>query len=330
MSKTRLIGKTQAEQLLNMQTLIDVMKQTLVQISCGQTTQQPRSMDPCEGGNLYALMSAQNKAAHVVGSKVIVFPGQQASSDLSAQGIVPLFDTRSGALMAIVDGEGITVSRTAATSAAASDVLANKNAHTLAILGTGNQGKAHGLAICLVRDIKEIFLWDPYGPCAKQAKEYLQSRIHAKITLCDSPKQAVQSAQIVCTTTAPKGDAPILCGDWIAPGTHINAVGACSGSVRELDTAAVKKSLVFVDQTHAALTDGGDLTIPLKNGEIEPAHVLGELGKVIEGSLPGRRGQEDITLFESVGLAVEDLAAATLIYTTACQRGVGSHFSFNE
>ena len=151
---TKLISKRLFNEILSEDRLIDCMKETLMAISSGETAMLQRTMLPAEEGNLFALMTAKNTASHIVGSKVIVFPGPRASKEDTARGIVPVYDTTTGAILAIVDGEGITVRRTAATSAAATDALAKKDAHNLAIMGCGRQGRAHVLSLIHVRDIK--------------------------------------------------------------------------------------------------------------------------------------------------------------------------------
>ena len=138
---------------------------------------------------------------------------------------------------------------------------------------------------------------------------------------CATAQQAVEGADIVCTVTQAKE--PILQGAWLKPGAHINAVGACAGNARELDSAAVCRSRIYLDQREAALRDGGDLAIPLASGELDQDRIIGEVGQVMLGQIPGRQSEEEITLFESVGIAVEDLSAAALIYQLACQQGLG-------
>ena len=329
MAKTKLISKKLFNQILDEKSLIDCMKETLVSISEGKTAMLQRMMLPAEEGNLFALMTAKNDSSHIIGSKVIVFPGPVAGKNDTARGLVPVYDSVTGAILAIVDGEGITVRRTAATSAAATDALAKKDAPNLAILGCGRQGKAHAVSISKVRDLKTVTLWDKFPEAAKAAAEYLQKMIPGVTCVCcDDVKSAVENADIICTCVG-KCDAPFLEGEWVKPGCHINAVGACSGDCREMDTATVVKSKIYLDYTPAALRDGGDVVIPLKNGELDESAILGEIGNVLNGTLKGRESDEEITLFETVGLAVEDLECANLVYRLAEKFGFGTDFDFD-
>ena len=326
---TKLISKRLFNEILSEDRLIDCMKETLMAISSGETAMLQRTMLPAEEGNLFALMTAKNTASHIVGSKVIVFPGPRASKEDTARGIVPVYDTTTGAILAIVDGEGITVRRTAATSAAATDALAKKDAHNLAIMGCGRQGRAHVLSLIHVRDIKKVTLWDKYPEAVKAAAEYLQGLLpEVSFVCCEDVQTAVADADIICTCT-PARDRPFLQGGWVKAGAHINAVGACSGDCREVDTETVLRSKIYLDYTPAALRDGGDIVIPIKNGELSEEAIIGEVGQVLKGELEGRTNDTEITLFETVGLAVEDLETANLAYLLAKEQGLGTDFDFD-
>lgn len=319
MNKTRIIGRKEAEELLTMEDCIQAMEQTLRDISAGQTAMLQRSMLPQPQDNKFALMAAGNRQQGICGVKAIVFPGPQARG--TSQGIVPLFDCNTGALLAIVDAECITAVRTAASSAAATRILARPESETLAILGAGRIGRLHIQAIRQVRPIRRVLVWNRTPEKAEQCCQWAREAFGLEAQACPEARQAVEQADIVCTITQARE--PILQGQWLKPGAHINAVGACSGNARELDTQAVQRSRIYLDQREAALRDGGDIAIPLAAGQLAMENIIGEVGQVPLGQVPGRQSPAEITLFESVGIAVEDLAAAQLIYQKACRQGLG-------
>ncbi|MBE6994638.1 MAG: ornithine cyclodeaminase family protein [Ruminococcaceae bacterium] len=324
MNKTLIVNRELCRQLLSLQDCIPAMSDVLIAASRGEVKMLQRSMIPHQSGNMLALMPATLLPLHVTGSKVIIFPGPKARKNGTNQGIVPLFDTETGALTAIVDAELITVVRTAATSAAATDALARKDARSVAILGAGNQGRAHAEAMTLIRHIEEIYIWDQFPAAVEAAVEHLSKRLPGvKLIPCATAEEAARNADILCTVTSSRGDTPFLKGEWLKPGAHLNAVGACSPTSREVDTETVRRCKVFLDWREAALRDAGDLIIPLTKGEITEDHFAGDVGKVLTGELPGRESDEEITMFETIGISVEDIAAAQLIADKARAAGLG-------
>ena len=263
MNKTLIVNRELCTQLLSIEECIPAMRDTLIAATQGEIKMLQRQMIPHEGGNMLALMPASLLSKQVTGSKVIIFPGPKARQANSNQGIVPLFDTETGALLAIVDAELITVVRTAATSAAATDVLARKDASSVAILGAGNQGKAHAEAMTYIRDIKTVYVWDQFPAAVEAAKAHLEAKLPGvEVIPCETPEIAVKNADIVCTVTSTKGDAPFLKGEWLKEGAHVNAVGACSGAAREIETSVVKRCKIYYDWEEATMRDAGDLVIP--------------------------------------------------------------------
>ncbi len=325
MNKTLIVGREDCARLLTLEDCIPAMRDTLVAACKGEIKMLQRQMITHASGNSLALMPATLLPRGITGSKVIIFPGPQAKKDKSNQGIVPLFDTESGALKAIVDGEVITVIRTAATSACATDALARKDASSVAILGAGNQGKAHVEAMAHIRDIKRVYIWDMFPQAVDAAIAYLKGKLPGvELIACPTAEEAVRDADIICTVTSSRDDVPCLEGRWIKKGAHINAVGACSGVTREIDAETINRARVYIDWEEAAMRDAGDLIIPIKSGEVKKEHILGEVGKVFTGELKGRTSDDDITLFETIGISVEDIAAAYLIYEKAKAEGCGT------
>jgi ornithine cyclodeaminase len=259
-----------------------------------------------------------------IGAKVVtVYPGNHGTALDSHQGAVLLFDAETGSLAALLDATAITTIRTAAVSAVATRLLARDNAASLAIIGSGVQARAHIEAICAVRPITSLRVWSRNTEHARRLANAAREDFHLDASVSASGRDAVRNADIVCTVTS--ATEPVLCGEWLAPGTHVNAVGACTPNARELDSGVVVHSRLYVDRRESALKEPGDILFPLQDGEIGPDHVVAELGELLIGRGVGRRDEREITLFKSLGLAIEDLAAATHVYAQANRAGAGVH-----
>jgi ornithine cyclodeaminase len=245
---------------------------------------------------LIGLMPAYLGAPQTLGLKVVtVMPGNHGTEFESHQGAVMIFETRHGAPLAIVDASTITGIRTAAVSGAATRALSRSDAGDLAILGSGVQAVSHLDAMKAVRPLRRVRVWSRDAGNARTFAERESRRHGLVIEVAASPRAAVEGADLVCTTTASKE--PVLEGDWLARGVHINAVGACFANARELDTRAVVQSRLFVDRRESALNEAGDFLIPKREGALGDDHILGELGEVFLGTVPGRRSPDDVTLF---------------------------------
>lgn len=298
---------------LDMARCISLMRETLMSDARGETVQPLRSVLRISEGKLLGIMPAAINRCGVAGAKLLtVFPDNYKRKLPSHQGVVVLFDTHTGAIRAVVDAEAVTAIRTPAVSAVATDALARTDAHVLCLLGSGLQARRHIDAICCVREIREVRVWDIDREAAGRFAQEMSKKHGIPVLDCsDSVQQAVCAADVVCTVTA--AQAPILFGAHLSPGTHINAVGACTPAARELDGVAVRMARFFGDSAESVLNEAGDFLIPLRAGEIAQTHLLGEIGAVLAGRLPGRLTDEDVTVFEALGLAVEDLAAADYV-----------------
>jgi ornithine cyclodeaminase len=252
---------------------------------------------------------------------VSVFPGNHGTEYDSHIGAVMLYETKHGQLLAIVDASEITAIRTAAVSGVATRTLARSDAADLTIMGAGIQAKSHLAAMLVARNIKRVRVWSRNAEHAKAFAERESRRYDIAIEAIADAKQAVEGADLICTTTS--SPQPILQGEWLQAGTHINAVGSSVAFTRELDTAAVVKSKLFVDRRESTLNEAGDFLFPKKEGAINDDHIKGEVGEVLLGKVKGRESNDEITLFKSLGLAVEDVASAHHIYTKALQRQMG-------
>lgn len=273
------------------------------------------------------LMPAYWSAANVVGLKAVsYFPGNEGSEYDSHQGAVMLFDAKRGRLLAMIDATSITAIRTAAVSGVATKLLARKNASRLAVLGSGVQAREHVGAMCSCRSITDVRVFSRTLAQAERFASATEKRLGLNVRAVASAEEAVKDADIVCTTTS--SSEPVLFGRWINRGTHINAVGSSVASARELDAAAVRMSRLFVDRLESAMQEAGDFVIARKEGVVGDDHVLGEIGDLLLGRVDGRVSADDVTLFKSVGLAVEDLAAAYHVYKKAIESDAGTSLDF--
>jgi ornithine cyclodeaminase len=235
-----------------------------------------------------------------------------------------LFDAEHGRLLAILDATTVTAIRTAAVSAVATRILAREDAEDLAILGAGTQGVMHLHAMTVVRPIRRVRVWSRTTEHARALAQLARERFDLHAEVASTPTHAAERSTIVCTTTA--SPTPILEGASLVPGAHVNAVGACIPTTRELDTELVRRARLYVDRRESALAEPGDILIPLREGAITTDHIIAEIGDLLleSGKRLGRRSEDEITLFKSLGLAVEDLAAAHHVYQKASANGVGN------
>ena len=260
------------------------------------------------------LMPAWTVGGHIAVKVANVFPGNAARGIPSVNAVVLLMDARTGAVLALIDGGEVTARRTAASSALAAGYLARKDASHLVVLGTGRLGGGNLIeAHAAVRPIRRVTVW---GRTAEKA-EAVAARWRKRGLDASATRDlatAVSEADIVSSATLARE--PLLMGKWLRPGTHVDLVGNYSPSSREADDEAVRRATVFVD-TRAALKSTGDLAVPLANGVLQPSDIAGDLFDLARGAHPGRRDADEITLFKSVGAAIEDLAAARLVYEGA-------------
>lgn len=299
----------QVASLLDMTTCIGLMRSALTALGTGRARQMVRPVLPLDGRAVIGMMPAYDVAAGVAGVKVLsVFPDNYRRGMPSHQGVIVLFDATSGALRAIIDAEAITAIRTAAASAAATAELARPDASRLAILGTGVQARQHLAAMLLVRDLKSVTVWDRQPVRAEAFAERALTETGLVVNPSTSVATATEDADIICTVTA--ATEPILFAADVKPGAHVNAVGACTPDARELGSDLVAAGRLFVDWHPAALREAGDIVLAISDGAVTDSHIVGEVGSVMAGTLPGRTDSNEITIFESLGQALEDLVAA--------------------
>ena len=319
-----LLNQDDVEALLPMSECMDAVAEALQALIRGEATLPLRSIhwSPDRRGAL-GLMPAFTDAPDLLGVKVISYFPANLGSDLdSHQGMVLLFEAGRGRPIAIVDASSITAIRTAAASGVATRALARAEAGDLAILGSGTQARSHLEAMRAARPLRRVRIWSRDAEHARAFARREEARLGLPIEPMPTPRLAVSGADLICTTTS--SSEPVLCGEWLSAGAHINAVGACFPTARELDGPAVARARLFVDRRESALNEAGDFLLARQERWVTDAHILGELGDVLLGRLAGRVAPGDITLFKSLGIAVEDLAAAHLVMSRARAQGRGT------
>jgi ornithine cyclodeaminase/alanine dehydrogenase-like protein (mu-crystallin family) len=312
----RILDEEDVRRLLPMSECIDVMAEALASLARDELHNPLRFVvRPPGEQTLMGLMPAHRSSpAPLYALKTVVIAPANAALGLDLhQGFVALFDGETGETRALMNAGGITAVRTAAVSGVATRLLAREDARTLAILGAGIQAKAHLEAMRAVRDFDRVLVWSRTPGRALELDGVEEA---------ESAEAAVREADVVVTaTSAPE---PILRREWLKAGAHINAAGSSIPTTRELDTATMAASSLFVDRRESTLNEAGDYLFPMREGAIGPEHIRGEIGEILIGSVPGRTSDDELTVFKSLGLAVEDLAAAEHVLRRAEAENAGT------
>lgn len=313
--------------LLPMNDCIELMTNTMSIVSHTKAELPLRTALPVRGQNgRFGVMQGALTEPPCFGLKAIsLYPDNPAIGLSSHLGVVLLVDSQNGEPMALMNASEITSLRTAAASAAATAALANEDAADLAILGTGEQAKNHLLAMKCIRRLRRIRVWGRTAVGVRSFVETCREHLPVPIEPMESAKWAVAGANLICTTTA--SSEPILFGDWVAEGAHINLVGSSYAQSAEVDEALVLRSRFFVDYRASALLQAGELLRAINRGSVGADHIQAEIGEVISGSAPGRRSPDEITLYKSLGIITQDLATAWELYRRAKVSRVGKWVS---
>ena len=319
-----ILNKREVSQLLSMPKCIELMEAALASLARGEVVLPLRPVIRIpDTTNFFGVMPAYSGALKAIGAKLIsVFPANHGTALASHQGAVALFDGSNGCLLSLMDAASITAIRTAAVSGVATKLLARKDASTVTILGSGVQARTHIDAMLAARPFQHVIVWSRDPKHAHALVESASKDHQVAFEVAGDRAAAVGHADVICTVTASRE--PVLEGTWLRDGTHINAVGASVPTARELDTAAVTRSRVFVDCRESALNEAGELIIPMKKGKFAASDIVAEIGELLTGAAKGRRSEHEITLFKSLGVAVEDLAAAHHVHEQAVARGAGT------
>jgi ornithine cyclodeaminase/alanine dehydrogenase-like protein (mu-crystallin family) len=322
MTKLLILNEHEVERLLTMPACIGVMEEALSALARGEVHNPLRQAIRAAGANgLLGLMPAYRGGDAAVYSlkEVCVFPGNPARGLDTHLGAVLLHSGETGQLLAVMNASAITAIRTAAVSALATRLLARDDAHTLAIIGAGVQARTHLEAIPLVRNIDDVRI-------VSRTAAKAEALARTGVRVVASVEEAVRGADIVVTATSSRE--PVLKREWLADGVHINAVGSSIAVARELDTATVAAAALFVDRRESTVNESGDYLFALREGAITEGHIRAEIGDILIGREAGRTSAGEITLFKSLGLAVEDLFAAQFLFEKATREGAGTWVDF--
>jgi ornithine cyclodeaminase/alanine dehydrogenase len=330
MAKVRLLSRAHVQELITMEGAISILEQAFADFAAGNVIMPVRTpITAPDYAGLSLFMPAYIPGLKALGAKVVtVYKDNPSKFDLpNVMGTIILLNPETGAPICIMDGGYLTAVRTGAVSGLATKYLARMDAKVHALFGTGVQARTQAWAVAKSRELERCLVYSVDNEEKKQAFAREAGKLSGVPTeVADDAESAVRACDILTLATSAKE--PILNGEWIEPGTHINAIGSHAQGMRELDTATVVKSKVFPDSIEACSAEAGDFQIPIEEGAWSMEKVTAELGEVVAGTKTGRVADSDITLFKSVGLALQDMATATYVYKEAAERGVGHEFEF--
>jgi len=327
--KILILDSAQIRHLLRMEDCIELMAGALSALARGEVFQPLRTITrPPEAHGLLALMPAYRGGEDgAFGLKAIsVFPGNPAMGKDAHQGAVMLFSRETGELLALMNASEITAIRTAAVSAVATRLLAREDAESLAIIGAGVQARTHLEALACVRSIKRARVACRNIEHAQQLADEMQAQISFPIEPVPTNEDAVRGADLIVTATSSLE--PVINKDWISPGAHVNAIGTHSPNSREVDGATMGVARIFVDRRESALNEAGDYLLAAQEGVVTPDSIIAEIGELLIDAKSGRNSESEITLFKSLGLAIEDVACADYLYKKATSEDFGTYVNF--
>ena len=329
MTRILILTHAEVEELLPVRECIPVMAGALADLAKGNVYQPLRMIvtPPKADGDMALMPSYRSGDQAAYGVKTVcVFPGNPARGLDSHQGSVMLFSGETGELAALMNASAITAIRTAAVSGVATRLLAREDAAELAIIGSGVQARAHIEAMACVRTLKRARVASSRFENARKFADELGPRYGFPIEPLESIESAVRGADLIVTATT--AAEPILKREWLSPAAHLNVVGSSIPTTREIDGETMAAASLFVDRRESTVNEGGDYRFALREGAIGPDHIRAEIGELLIGTHAGRTSPDEITLFKSLGLAVEDLASAQYLYRTAQELGAGTWVEF--
>ena len=322
-----LLTDSDVRKLLPIAGLADVMERALASFSSGQVNQPVRaSVHVDKQQAFFGVMPAYLSTPPALGAKLVtVFSGNAARGLPALYATIVLLDPDTGALAAIMDGRYITAARTAAVSAVAVRYLSCQSARVLAILGSGVQANSHVEALCGIKSFQEIRVWSPTPERLARFVSDAGASVQPPVRIAANAEDAVRGAGVIVLATS--SATPVIQSDWVAPGALVISLGAHEPGMREMDPTLTARARLIVDSRAAALVEAGDIVQGIREGHFTDAHVAGELGEVILGRVPGRRAGDETIIFKSLGMAVEDVAAAQLVLARATEQGIGLEIS---
>ncbi len=327
MQRFRLLTEDHVKSLVTMPELIAAMEAAVARFSSGEVLQPVRSVlavGPTRA--FFGLMPAYVEQPARLGAKLVtVFNDNHGRGLPSHLASIVLLDPETGALMALMDGRYITEARTAAVSAVSARHLARPEAATLAIIGSGVQARSHLEAYAEVRSLRHVRVWSPNARSRSRFVEEMAGRVPARIEAAPSAAAAANGADLIVLATS--SATPVLEDGWVAAGAHVVSVGACRPDQREMDPALVARGRVFVDSRAAALVESGDVVQGIREHRFAETHIAGELGDVVLSRVAGRTSTDQVTIFKSLGMAVEDVVTADLVFRKAVETGAGTELT---
>jgi ornithine cyclodeaminase len=323
----RLLTEDQVKSLLPMSDLIAAMEAAVARFSAGEVLQPVRTVLTVGPTRAYfGLMPAFIDRPASLGAKLVTVFNENHKRGLPSHlATIVLLDPDTGSLLALLDGRYITEARTAAVSAVSARHLARVEAHSLAIIGSGVQARSHLEAFVEVRTLGEVRVWSPQPRSRERFVEEMTGRVPVAIRATDSAEDAVRDADLVVLATS--SPTPVIEDGWIADGAHVVSVGACRPDQREMAPDMVARARLFVDSRAAATVESGDVVLGVKEGRFTHSHIAGELGEVVLGRVDGRTADDQITIFKSLGMAVEDVVTADLVFRRAIETGAGTELT---
>lgn len=328
MTKLRILSGKQIVDAVNMKDIVDAMHTAFLELSTGNPEMPIRSQISIaqpEGTALF--MPSYMKPTEMIGIKTVTLFNDNRSKGLPfIQGMVSLFDGNTGSPKAVLDGMTITALRTGAASGLATRLLARKDSKVCTIFGAGVQGKTQLEAVCAVRDIDRVYIYDAFPAASEKYAKEMSKKLDLEVLVASTPKEAIQGADIICCATI--SETPIFDDKDLPAGVHINAVGSYKPHVQEVPEEMVLRSRLYVDHRESALEETGDLIIPINKGLMTESHIIAEIGEVAGEKAPGRLSETEITFFKTVGVAVQDLAAASVVLKKAEALNIGTVIDF--
>jgi ornithine cyclodeaminase len=324
--KLKILTRDDVAKAVNMAEAIETVRKAFIQLSSGKAEMPLRTQVPVEKRKGVTLfMPAYLADSDAMGAKVVsVFPDNQKRKLPTIHAVVISVDAKTGRPTAVMDGTYLTALRTGAASGVATDILCREDACVAAIFGAGTQSRTQLEAICTVRPIEKVWVFDKVTRVSSDYVKEMKKKggpIPADISVAKSPEHAVSEADVICAATT--SFRPVFNDSDLKPGVHINGIGSYTPEMQEIPARTVIRSKVIVDSRQAALVEAGDLVIPIDGGLISDKHIHGEIGELAAGKIPGRESEKETTFFKSVGLAVQDVSVAELVLRRANEMGLG-------